>query len=244
MDFKEVDLISSKIVDYPEIGKISYKRNLRARRLSISIRHTTGICVTIPGALSFRSAESFVLSKSKWIIEKVEYFNTHTTKIDQSNGYKTRNHTLKFIPYNSETIQVKIVSPFINVYFPEYLSISNYQIQSIATKGIELAFRIEAKEYLPQRVDLIANKYGFKYTKLSIKKSKTRWGSCSSKDNINLSIFLMKLPDELIDYIIIHELCHTIHKNHGPKFWEALNHYTNGNAKNLSKEVKQYRAGI
>lgn len=54
----------------------------------------------------------------------------------------------------------------------------------------------------------------------------------------------MKLPDNLIDYIILHELCHTIHKNHGPKFWEELDRKTLGNAKLLSKEVKKYRTGV
>ncbi|MHC1704415.1 MAG: M48 family metallopeptidase [Tenuifilaceae bacterium] len=237
-------MLSSKTINYPELGNITYKRNLRARRLSISIRHTTGIKVTIPGTLSFRSAESFVLSKSKWIIEKVEYFDHHKTKFYESGIYRTRKHTLVFTPTKSETISVKIKTPYININYPELLSITNDKVQAAALKGIENAFRLEAKESLPQRVEYLSIKHGFKYSRLSIKKTKSRWGSCSSKNNINLSIFLMKLPDELIDYIIIHELCHTIQKNHGPKFWEILNHYTEGKAISLAKEVKKFRAGV
>jgi len=237
-------LLNSKTINYPEIGNITYKRNIRAKRLSISIRHTSGIRVTIPGTLSFRSAESFVLSKSKWIVEKVEYFNFHKTKINQTDTYKTKNHTLVFIPTSSDTISIKIRTPYINLHYPAHIRITNELIQNAAIKGIENAFRLEAKEYLPQRVEYISKIHGFKYSKLSIKKTRSRWGSCSSKNNINLSIFLMKLPEELIDYIIIHELCHTIQKNHGPKFWDILNQYTDGKAITLAKEVKKFRASI
>lgn len=50
----------------------------------------------------------------------------------------------------------------------------------------------------------------------------------------------MNIPDNLIDYVILHELCHTVEKNHGPKFWKLLDHVTNGNAKLLAKEMKKY----
>jgi len=244
LDIKTIELIGSKIIDYPEIGKITYKRNIRARRLSISIRQTSGIRVTIPGTLSFRSAESFVLSKSQWIIEKVEYFNENSTKINQSGEYRTKKHTLIFIPTDSDIVKVRVKEPFINVYHPKQTQVSSTQVQLFVLKGIEHAFRIEAKEFLPQRVEYLASIHNFKYNKLSIKKTRTRWGSCSSNNNINLSIFLMKLPEHLIDYIIIHELCHTIHKNHGPQFWESLNQFTEGKAISLAKEVKKFRAGV
>lgn len=246
MDIKKIILFrtTNKTVNYPGIGNISYKRNSRARRLSISIKNSSGVRVTIPGTLSFRSAESFVLSKSKWIIEKVEYFNSKETKLIHSGVYKTRNHTLHFIPTQSDKIVVRVKTPDINIHYPENIEVTNEQVQSAAKKGIEHAFRIEAKEMLPEKVKLIAEKFGYKYTKVAIKKATTRWGSCSAKNNINLSIFLMKLPDELIDYIVLHELCHTVHKNHGSKFWAELDRNSNGNAKLLSKEVRKYKAGI
>lgn len=246
MDIKKIELfkIVNKTVNYPGIGDINYKRNLRARRLSISIKSSSGVRVTIPSTLSFRSAESFVLSKSKWIIEKIEYLNSKETKLIQSGVYNTKKHTLHFIPTNTDKISVRITPSDINVQYPASIEVSNPQIQNAAIKGIELAFRVEAKEMLPERVKQLAAQFGYKYCKVAIKKASTRWGSCSARNNINLSIFLMKLPDELIDYIILHELCHTIHKNHGPKFWAELDRITNGNAKILSKEVRKYKAGV
>ncbi len=236
--------IANKTVNYPGIGDINYKRNLRARRLSISIKSSTSVRVTIPSTLSFRSAESFVLSKSKWIIEKMEYFISKETKLILSGVYSTRNHTLHFIPSSTDKITVRVKSPDINVHFPEGIEITSLEVQDAAIKGIEHAYRIEAKEILPERVHLLAEKFGYKYCKIRIKKASTRWGSCSARNNINLSIFLMKLPDVLVDYIILHELCHTVHKNHGPKFWAELDRITNGNAKMLSKEVRKYKAGV
>jgi len=246
LDFKKIELFgkANKTVNYPGIGEISYKRNLRARRLSISIKSSSGVRVTIPSTLSFKSAESFVLSKSKWIIEKIGYFNSKETTLIQSGVFNTRNHTLHFIPSSTDKITVRVKTPYVNVFYPFNMAVINEHVQIAAKKGIEQAYRVEAKEILPERVNLLAKKFGYKYSKIGIKKASTRWGSCSAKNNINLSIFLMKLPDVLIDYIILHELCHTVHKNHGPKFWSELDSITNGNAKMLSKEVRKYKAGV
>jgi len=246
LDFKEIKLLKDnyKTVDYPGIGVITYKRNIKARRLSISVKNSSTVKVTIPNTLSFRSAESFVLSKSKWIVEKVQYFSNMKVKFNESELFKTREHTLNFISINTVQVLVKIESENINVFYPSSIDVSSNLVQEAARKGIELAYRLEAKKYLPARVELLAKQFGYKYSKVGIKKASTRWGSCSPTNNINLSLFLMKLPDELIDYIILHELCHTVHKNHGAKFWDELDRLTLGNAKKLSKEVKKYRANI
>ncbi|MCK4466289.1 MAG: M48 family metallopeptidase, partial [Bacteroidales bacterium] len=65
------------------------------------------------------------------------------------------------------------------------------------------------------------------------------WGSCSSRNNINLNLHIMRLPEKLADYIILHELTHTVHKNHGKKFWSLLTEFT-GDGKGLAKELRNY----
>ena len=99
----------------------------------------------------------------------------------------------------------------------------------------------KAWEYLPRRLQVLAGLYGFTYASMRISKSKSRWGSCSSKKNINLSLFLMRLPLHLIDYVILHELCHTVEMNHSHKFWELLDSVCNGKAKALGKELKMFQ---
>ena len=82
-------------------------------------------------------------------------------------------------------------------------------------------------------------KYGFIYKQVSIRNQKSRWGSCSINNNISLNIQLMGLPHKLIDYVLLHELVHTLVKNHSVLFWNTLNKYVR-NAKNLDKDLKKY----
>ena len=97
-----------------------------------------------------------------------------------------------------------------------------------------------AKEFLEGRIKELSDKFGCVYNKVTIRNQKTRWGSCSGKNNINLNMQLMNIPNHLIDYVILHELVHTKIKNHSPIFWGSLNRYV-GNAKVVDKELKEYR---
>ena len=103
------------------------------------------------------------------------------------------------------------------------------------------ALRKKALEYLPDRLRIIAGLHGFTYVSIRISKSKSRWGSCSSKKTISLSLFLMQLPSHLIDYVILHELCHTVEMNHSHKFWELLDKVCDGKAKTLRKELRTFQ---
>ncbi|MEA3500793.1 MAG: YgjP-like metallopeptidase domain-containing protein [Candidatus Marinimicrobia bacterium] len=85
----------------------------------------------------------------------------------------------------------------------------------------------------------LADRHNFKFRNLKIKDQKTIWGSCSSKNNINLNRKLVHLPDHLIDYVILHELTHTLEKNHSPKFWKKLDKFVE-NPKKLDKELKRF----
>lgn len=106
----------------------------------------------------------------------------------------------------------------------------------------------EAIETLISRLEEMAKIHNFKYAKASIRNQKTKWGSCSAKNNISLNINLIKLPEELRDYVILHELVHTRFKNHSKKFWAELDKLIDGSsrdslrsAKELSKKLKNYR---
>lgn len=81
----------------------------------------------------------------------------------------------------------------------------------------------------------------FAYNEITIKNNKSNWGSCSSKNNINLNMHLVELPEELIDFVITHELCHLVYHNHSEKFHALLDALCNGREKELSQELKQKR---
>ncbi|WP_307756564.1 YgjP-like metallopeptidase domain-containing protein, partial [uncultured Alistipes sp.] len=100
--------------------------------------------------------------------------------------------------------------------------------------------RRAAKADLPARIERLSCLTGLKYTKLTIRASRTKWGSCSGRNNISLSLFLMTLPEHLRDYVIIHELCHTVHHNHSPKFHALVDRLVGGNEKALNRELRAF----
>ncbi|GHU64505.1 hypothetical protein FACS1894123_09270 [Bacteroidia bacterium] len=123
----------------------------------------------------------------------------------------------------------------------EELKNKNEQRENPVSEYDEADLRLWAKTILPVKVGELAENYGFKYKAVRINKGKTRWGSCSSRGSINLSLSLIQLPMYLIEYVILHELCHTVEMNHGVRFWALLDRCTDGKAKDLRKELRRYR---
>lgn len=234
---------STTLWQMPEVGEVLFRRNIRAKRLTISIRPATGVRVTIPGYLSISSAKEFVAQKKEWIIEKLNEISNIRSQKALTTGYKTREHELLLVPTKTNNIKVSIQDKQMMLQFPEEISSTSHEIQTVVKVTIEKVFRLEANKILPARVESLAKTHSFEYNSLRIKNISSRWGSCSGVNNINLSIYLMKLPDDLIDYVILHELTHTVHKNHGPDFWNHLNRIT-GNAKGLAARVKKYSTGV
>jgi predicted metal-dependent hydrolase len=115
------------------------------------------------------------------------------------------------------------------------------QTAPAASTENEALLRKKAQSFLPEKLAELAHLHGFTYKTVQIRKSKTRWGSCSSKSIINLSFYLMLLPQHLIEYVLLHELCHTIQMNHSPAFWALLDKQTQGKAKSLRKEIRKYK---
>lgn len=82
--------------------------------------------------------------------------------------------------------------------------------------------RKKAKEYLPQRTEYFAEIMGVEYTSIKITSAKTRYGSCSAKNGICYSLYLMQKPLNAVDYVVVHELAHTVHHNHSPQFYAFI----------------------
>jgi predicted metal-dependent hydrolase len=103
--------------------------------------------------------------------------------------------------------------------------------------------RNEAKILLINKLEELTDKFNFSYNRVSIRNQKTRWGSCSSKNNISLNCNLINLPEKLIDYVILHELVHTRVKNHGADFWKEMGKYIE-DPRALNKELKRYKSAF
>jgi len=101
----------------------------------------------------------------------------------------------------------------------------------------------KAKTRLTRRLKQLAAKHGFAYNRLFIRNQKTRWGSCSGKNNISLNMKLVKLPDELIDYVLLHELVHTVKKDHSKDFWLEMDRLV-GDGKKMASRLRRYGIGL
>lgn len=102
--------------------------------------------------------------------------------------------------------------------------------------------RREAQAVLPHRVAELAAQAGLQYRSVTIRATRSKWGSCNGRNDLSLSLYLMTLPDHLRDFVIVHELCHTVHHNHSPRFHALLDRLVGGKEKLLNKELRSYRA--
>ncbi|MDX2305267.1 MAG: SprT family zinc-dependent metalloprotease [Microscillaceae bacterium] len=234
--------MKTKRISIPKIGEITFVKSTKTRRLSIRIRPLEGVKVTFPESVSFKEAQHFVEEKSSWIqkhLPRIQHIENQWTIFDENTTFRTREHQLEIIPHSELTARYRVGRQKIQVYYPRHRDIHEEALQEFIREAIEEAWRREAKKYLPLRLAYFAQKHNFRYQNVFIKNTKTRWGSCSSQNNINLSLHLMRLPDPLIDYVLLHELCHTVEKNHGKNFWALLDQVT-GDARGLDKQLSQY----
>lgn len=114
------------------------------------------------------------------------------------------------------------------------------QSEPLKPEAIE-ELRRRAKEQLPSRVEQLATQFGFRYGRVSIRAARTKWGCCTGRNNLSLSLYLMLLPESLRHFVILHELCHTVHHNHSPKFHALLNQCVEGQERALIHALKSYR---
>lgn len=82
--------------------------------------------------------------------------------------------------------------------------------------------KMQAEEVFPARAAFYAGKMGISYGRITIRRQKTRWGSCSQRGNLNFNCLLMMAPPGVVDYVVVHELCHRIEMNHSPRFWKLV----------------------
>lgn len=137
-----------------------------------------------------------------------------------------KSHSLAVVATSMVTEPItKINRQKLLVYLPPNTSLESQEVQQRIRTTVIAILRKEAKARLPGRLKHLATTYGFSYSKIRFSHASGRWGSCSSEGTISLNIALMKLPDELIDYVLIHELCHTRHMNHSDAFWRELERY-------------------
>jgi len=167
--------------------------------------------------------------------------------------------TIKYIENNkAKRIIISIKPDYVRVVIPKRQTFKNAQkfvesrLDWIKTNKQTMDSQFEKRKNLPEidrkvarkilcrRIGELAQLHNFVYNRVTIRKQKTRWGSCSTKNNINLNANLLHLPSELIDYVLLHELVHTRVKNHSKDFWDELETVV-PNARKVDQRLKEYQ---
>ena len=221
--------------------KVEYIYSSRARSVCIRIS-ATHIRVSVPLGMRLSVAEQFVAQHAEEIEARQQRLQKRAALVPTIEPGRPL-HTLTFVAEalpdaGLKSVRFRFADGCLQMFYPQLLSASD--LQPVFWKGINHFLRKEAKRVLPARVAELAAQHGFRYAGLKIQSSHSRWGSCSARKNLNLSFYLLLLPCFLIDNVILHELCHTVEMNHGPRFHELLDRITGGKDKLLHKELKRY----
>lgn len=161
------------------------------------------------------------------------------TKTDYTNGEQIgKSHHLRIKIGATESVKLQKLDIVVTITAKTPVAARTELIKN----GIAKALRKEAKAYLPRRLQYLAEQHGFSYDKVRFAHAKSRWGSCTHRDGIiviSLNIMLMTLPNELIDYVLLHELTHIKNPNHSTKFWSDLERVC-PRAKDKRRETKRF----
>lgn len=229
--------MATKQVRIPEIGTVTLYKRRGNRSLRLSIGANGEVRVSLPYWLPYKAGEQFALAKKPWIIDnrpKSDTFLRHGHSIGKA-------HRIYFDQQAfGSKITTRIAANEVRIGVPMMLSAQDIAVQQAASRASIRALRKEAEVLLPQRLQALAAQTAFTYQAVSVKQLKSRWGSCSSNQEITLNLFLMQLPWHLIDYVLIHELTHTKIMQHGPTFWREMEKHL-PNARSLRKQMSAYQ---
>lgn len=224
-----------------ELGSLHIVVNRRARRI-IMRPSDDGLRVTVPNGTSR--------------LLLLDTLHQHADSLKQMQQRMTENQVFIDFDYRIDTdlLQLRLVPGnrpefYLNRQEGECVIVCPHdtdfkQRQKWLKTVIAEQLRAQAKAILPQRLKRLASEHGFLYERVSIQSSTSRWGSCSGRNTINLSFYLMKLPSHLVDYVLLHELCHTVHHDHSTEFWALMDSVTNHKALTLRRELQGYHTEI
>jgi predicted metal-dependent hydrolase len=207
----------AKLIELDGIGPVSLYKRRSARSIRISITHQGQIRVSLPFWAPYSAGIAFLESRKDWVLAE----RPQTRLLGQ--GYRLgKAHHISFMPGTGSSVTTRVAGNEARIMLPTGVRWDDPSAQEAAIAVGTRVLKKESRMLLPRRLELLAVQHGFTYKSVTIKQLTGRWGSCSEQKDIVLNCFLMQLPWELIDYVILHELVHTHVMTHGPVFWREM----------------------
>jgi predicted metal-dependent hydrolase len=232
--------MAEKQFELEGIGTVRVLKRRGSRSIRMSFASNGDVRVSIPAWAPFNSGLKFALERQGWL----QKHKPASTAPYQEGMRIGKAHRLYFIKSPSGTKPSVRVTPIkIRITYPITASIFDKDVQAAAERGAKKALSAEATHLLPQRLRDLATAHGFSFRSVHVKQLKTRWGSCDQNRDIILNYYLMQLPWNLIDYVLLHELTHTEHLNHSEDFWARFDQALPG-ARQIRKQLKPYRTSV
>ncbi len=231
-------------MDVNQFGKIKFIRRSNARGIRVTI-YAERLTVVFPPICSQEEVLAFLSKNADKILAKQDLLNRKMSDsrlallITSENPLQTLTFRVEVECADVAKVHAHMQGDVLTIRYPNVLSVTD--AQPYFWNAITYFLRKEAKRVLPSRTEQLAAQYGFKYADVKVKAVKSRWGSCSSAGNINLSVYLMLAPQHLVDYVILHELCHTVEMNHSERFWALMDQVTDCKAKKLRMLIKSIK---
>lgn len=201
-----------------EFGDIVVRRSSRASSVRISVGPDGMLRASLPPYAPLFMLRRLITSSRTQLRKMLE---RQAPTYQLQNGMEIGKSHKLVTTWGSKTT-VKRSGQHIIVHLADGDTLATPLVERKVRDTIISALRVEAKSYLPKRLAFLADKLGCQYEKVRFSHASSRWGSCSSTGTISLNIALMSLPFELIDYVLIHELCHTKQMNHSARFWRLV----------------------
>lgn len=226
--------------------RIDYNVAYRARKtVGISVSKREGVKISAPPWITEKQIREIVIQKSGWIIKKilhnVQRINLLQLENDMAYYHMGNLHKLNIICTDQRRMSVQLTIQGFNVFVPRNIDMEERPKK--IRKAMYDWFKKEALSLFNERVEYYSDIIRMKPKAIAVKKQKTRWGSCSSRGNINLNIKLLMLPPDIMDYVIVHEMIHLKIMNHSSEFWKSVASVL-PDYRNRIKLLKEYREAI
>lgn len=206
---------------------IPIRRSMRARRLRLQINSNSEFQLIIPYFTGQRAVDRFLDQHQEWIRKQL-----HSIKKQQLKRPKFHYQTGDLFYYFGEPIQLDVhpsdlKRPSARLHEDKikihlHRTISKESGKLAVRNVIERFYRKKSEEVIHDRLQFFNEHYQFSYSRVTLRNQKTRWGSCSSRRNLNFNWRLIMAPIEVIDYVVVHELCHLKEMNHSPRYWALV----------------------